>query len=71
MRHSFNFKKRLPSLMVHSILAIGLLCISCQQTTQSSMESDTDLIAKINAVQEQIMAQGNITEDEEKAGSSS
>ena len=46
------------------ILLISSLLISCQQSSDISQSA---LIQKINAVQEQVMAQGNITAEEEQA----
>lgn len=46
---------------------VGLLCFSCKDVPSSPSQSESELITKINAVQEQIMAQGNITEKEEQA----
>ena len=44
-----------------------LISVSCQKTPESLEVNKSELIMKINAVQEQIMAQGNITSDEEEA----
>ena len=60
-------KKRLQNLVAISIMSIGLLFISCKETTDSSTMTESELIMKINAVQEQVMAQGNITKEEEQA----
>ena len=60
-------KKRLQNLVAISIMSIGLLFISCKETTDSSTMTESELIIKINAVQEQVMAQGNITKEEEQA----
>ena len=59
--------KRLQSLIVLASLSLGFLCISCNEESNSLKNTESDLITKINAVQEQLMAQGNTTEDEEKA----
>jgi len=69
MKHKFNLKrkKRLKPLLVISILSIGLLNISCYETTDPSKVEESELIMRINAVQEQVMAQGNMTELEEQA----
>ncbi|WP_179345237.1 hypothetical protein [Winogradskyella ursingii] len=48
------------------LLFILSLVLSCDEKS-SSYTSESALIMKINAVQEQIMAQGNITDEEEKA----
>ena len=47
-------------------LSIILFCVSCAENS-SVQNSESELIARINAVQQQIMAQGNITDKEEKA----
>tara|TARA_R110002073_G_scaffold298418_1_gene465049 strand:- start:4676 stop:5272 length:597 start_codon:yes stop_codon:yes gene_type:complete len=49
---------------------MGLLCVSCKQTLDSSKNTESELIEKINAVQHQMMVQGNISEEEELAMSS-
>jgi hypothetical protein len=59
-------KKRFQNSLSISILSLGILFISCKQTTNSSIKTESDLITKINAVQEQVMAQGNMTEVEEQ-----
>jgi len=53
--------------MVVSSILIVLLCFSCNEESNSLTNTRSDLITKINAVQEQVMAQGNITEVEEQA----
>ena len=69
MKYMLNLKrsKRLQSLIVISTLSIGLLCASCNERSDSSKNGESELIMKINAVQEQIMAQGNLTKAEEQA----
>ncbi|WP_424492605.1 hypothetical protein [Salinimicrobium sp. GXAS 041] len=64
-----NFKrsKRLQNLIVFSSLSMGLLCVSCKERSHSSKNGENELIMKINAVQEQVMAQGNLTKEEEQA----
>ena len=51
------------------ILIFGslLFASSCKEESNSLKNTESDLITKINAVQEQVMAQGNITEEEEQA----
>lgn len=53
--------------MVISTIFIVLFFSSCKEVSNSSKNTESDLIAKINAVQEQVMAQGNMTEAEEQA----
>ena len=50
------------------ILIFGslLFASSCKEESNSLKNTESDLITKINAVQEQVMAQGNMTEEEEK-----
>ncbi|BAO77661.1 hypothetical protein WPG_3431 [Winogradskyella sp. PG-2] len=43
-----------------------MFCASCNENS-SQQNSDSELIIKVNAVQEQIMVQGNITKEEEQA----
>ncbi|WP_400079268.1 hypothetical protein [Winogradskyella sp. R77965] len=52
------------SIRIISLLTL-LLIFSCEQKSTSNT-SESELIMKINAVQEQIMAQGNITDKEEQ-----
>jgi len=53
--------------MVVSTIFIVLLCFSCKEESNSAKNTDSDLITKINVVQEQVMAQGNMTKVEEQA----
>jgi hypothetical protein len=53
--------------MVVSTIFMVLLCVSCKDESNSLKNAESDLITKINAVQEQVMAQGNMTEVEEQA----
>ncbi|MBO6606687.1 MAG: hypothetical protein JJ905_09580 [Psychroserpens sp.] len=46
---------------------MSVLCTSCKDAPSESINTESDLISKINAVQEQIMVQGNITNEEEQA----
>jgi len=62
--------KRLKTLVAISLLSICLLNISCNETTDSTIVKQSELIIRINAVQEQVMAQGNLTKVEEQALSS-
>ena len=67
MKINLKRKKRLQNLVAISILSIGLLSVSCKETSDPSKNTESELIMKINAVQEQVMAQGNITKEEEQA----
>jgi len=72
MNNTLNFRKEIKrqALIIFSLSLFMLFTISCNQKPQSSGKSGSELINKINAVQQQIMAQGNISEDEELALSS-
>ena len=48
-----------------SIIAILLFNVSCGKS--SSNQSESELVNRVNAVQQQIMVQGNITKQEEQA----
>jgi hypothetical protein len=67
MKINFKRKKRLKNLVAISILTIGFLSVSCKEASDPSKNTESTLIMKINAVQEQVMAQGNITKEEEQA----
>ncbi|WP_299114288.1 hypothetical protein [uncultured Winogradskyella sp.] len=67
MKFNLKRRKQLQHLVAISIFSAGLLCVSCKEIVDSSENEESELIMKINAVQQQVMAQGNITEDEELA----
>jgi hypothetical protein len=69
MKYKFNreTKFEFKNLMAVSTILIVLLCFSCKEKSNSLKNTKSDLITKINAVQEQVMAQGNMTEVEEQA----
>lgn len=69
MKYTLNFKinRRFQGLICISTISIGLLCVSCKKETDPSKIGESELIMKINAVQEQVMAQGNLTKEEEQA----
>ena len=67
MKFNLKRKKGLQNLVIISIISVGLLCVSCKQTPDPSKNTESELIMKINAVQQQVMAQGNITKEEEQA----
>lgn len=60
-------KFEFQGLMISTTIFMILMCVSCKEEPKSIKNTESDLITKINAVQEQIMAQGNITEVEEQA----
>lgn len=72
MNNTLNSKKekKHQSLIIFSLTFFILSTISCDQKPQSSRESESELINKINAVQQQMMVQGNISDEEELAMSS-
>ena len=69
MKYNYNRKTKFKfhNSMVVSTLIIVLLCFTCKEESTSFKKTESDLITKINAVQEQVMAQGNMTEVEEQA----
>jgi|GEM_PF-623333 len=67
MKYNFIPKFKFQKLMFVSSIFIVLFCFSCREESNSLKNIESDLITKINAVQEQVMAQGNMTRMEEKA----
>ncbi|MDG1714598.1 hypothetical protein [Lacinutrix sp.] len=67
MKFSMKRRKSTQNLVYISIISLGFLCISCKDSPSASINTESELIMKINAVQEQVMAQGNMTEVEEQA----
>jgi hypothetical protein len=72
MKHKLNRKTKFGfrNLMSLPIIFSVLVCFSCKKESNSSANTESDLIMKINAVQEQVMAQGYMTDEEEQALSS-
>ncbi len=72
MKNILNFRgeKFHQPLINCSILFLTLLGVSCGQESQTSGKSESELINRINAVQKQMMIQGNISEEEALAMSS-
>lgn len=66
MKFNLKRRKRIQKLVYISIIPFSLLSVSCKDSPSTSTNTGSELITKINAVQEQIMAQGNITQEEEK-----
>ncbi|MDG1213743.1 MAG: hypothetical protein P8N20_06440 [Flavobacteriaceae bacterium] len=60
---NFDFKNLMPLSLIFTMLVF----VSCKEEVHAKKETESDLMAKIYAVQEQIMAQGNMTENEEQA----
>jgi len=67
MKLNLKRKKGLQILVIIPIVSIGLFYVSCKQTSDSTKNTESELIEKINAVQQQVMAQGNISKEEEQA----
>ena len=69
MKLKFNQCARFQfnNLMVISTIFMVLLGVSCKEETNSAKTTESELILKINAVKEQVMAQGTMTEKEEQA----
>lgn len=69
MNHTLRLStERKPQIIIIFSLALFmLLTVSCAQESQSSKGSESELITKIKAVQEQMMVQGNISKEEELA----
>lgn len=55
------------SLVILYSVLMTLLFNSCKEESSALEQTEGDLITKINAVQEQIMTQGNVTKEEEQA----
>lgn len=56
-----------PFLFLIPTLLVTLLNFSCKENVESANRQQSELLTKIEAVQEQIMAQGDITKTEEQA----
>ena len=69
MKYKFNYKTKfeIQNFIIVASIFIVLLCFSCKEESNSLKNTESDLITKINAIQEQVMAQGNMTEAEEQA----
>jgi len=67
---SFRKEKKHQVLIIFSLTLFILFTFSCGQESQSSGTSESELINKVNAVQRQMMTQGNMSEEEELAISS-
>lgn len=72
MNNILNFKREkfYQPLIIFLIIFLTLHSVSYGQESQSSGKSESELINKVNAVQRQIMVQGNMSEEEELAISS-
>ncbi len=72
MNNTLNFKREkfYQPLIISLIIFFTLHSVSYGQKSQSSGKSESKLINKVKAVQQQIMIQGNMSEEEELAISS-
>ena len=72
MNRRLNFKRENfhHPLIYCLIIFLTLINVSCGQESQTSGKSESILINKVSAVQQQMMIQGNISEEEELAISS-
>ena len=72
MNNILNFKREkfYQSLIISLIIFFTLHSVSYGQKSQSSEKLESELIHKIKAVQQQLMIQGNMSEEEELAISS-
>jgi len=69
VKYDFNRNTKFEFQILKGLLAIFVVlsCTSCKKESNSLKNTESDLITKINAVQEQVMAQGNVTAKEEQA----
>jgi hypothetical protein len=67
MKFNLKNRKRLQNLVSISIITSSFFFVSCKDSPKPSKSTKSELMTKINTVQEQIMAQGNISKEEEKA----
>ena len=55
------------NLVVMSLMLLGLTNVACKEANTTQKTTESELIQRINAVQEQVMVQGNMSEAEEQA----
>ncbi|WP_369995490.1 hypothetical protein [Winogradskyella sp.] len=55
MRFYLKRKRRLQCLVTISVISVGLLYFSCKEVPDSSHNAESELMIKINAVQQEIM----------------
>ncbi|MGS2727342.1 hypothetical protein ACU8DI_12095 [Psychroserpens sp. BH13MA-6] len=67
MKFYLKRRQRSQILAAVSIISFTLLYVSCQDSSKTSAPIESELITKINAVQEQVMAQGHMSKEEEEA----
>lgn len=66
----FRKEKKQHAFIIFSLTLFILCTVSYGQESQTSGKSESELINKVNAVQKQMMVQGNISKEEELAISS-
>ena len=62
-----NKKLSKSNRLVVSLMLLSLINVACKETEANQSIKDSELIQRINAVQEQVMAQGNMSDAEEQA----
>lgn len=62
-----NKKLSKSNRLVVSLMLLSLINVACKETEATQSIKDSELIQRINAVQEQVMAQGNMSDAEEQA----
>jgi hypothetical protein len=67
MKSNHKRKYILKTLLFFSFALISIFGISCNEKSTTSKTSESELINKVNAVHQQIMKQGNITDEEAEA----
>lgn len=67
MKVNIKRRKSTQILVSISIISLCFFCVSCKDSPSALINTESELILKINAVQEQVMAQGNMTKAEEQA----
>ena len=72
MNYTLNFRKekKHQAFFIFSLILSTLCTVSYGQESQIAEKPESELINKINAVQQQIMVQGNMSEEEQLAISS-
>lgn len=60
-----KFRNKVPLLV--TLVLSSIINISCRDTTSNQANSKSELLKRIDAVQEQVMIQGNVSETEEQA----
>lgn len=66
MKYPLNLTRENMRQTLLTLPLLCLLCVSCGQTSSTPRNTDSKLIRRVKAVQEQMMRQGNISEEEQK-----